>query len=909
MPITDQVVAVCHEGARRSRRATPACSAGRAGASCTASRAGERPHLAGSAPARPAAHRRRHHPPPLDVPAPGRAPRGRGAGRDAADRRPDGVPRPAHARCRQTRRRLGVAVLAASASSIPARRRSCPGATCRSSRTSPAATGRWSATVDRPCEAVVDPRGLVTPLARRLVARLVDRRRGPLARARPARRACASAGRRLAGGRDRDAGARRRRHPPRVRHAGHRGRRRRRARRRRDREPTPPCRWPSRFAVRPYNPEGLAVVERIGLRRHHRDRRRPGGDAAAEGAERGGGVDLPRRRLRAPWCSPADAGPTFPTELRDEAGLAQAAFVFPLPHRQTLRVALPLAPERRTRPSERPGPPRVARRRPLPAGRAAAPSRWPTAGRRTPIGACAWCCPTSGCSRPSTPTGATCCSSTTATRSRPARRTYHRFWFRDAAYLLAALDRYGFHARGARGAALATRAASTPTASSSASARSGTPTAPRSGRIAEHWRLHPGRRAPRRARARRSPAASSGSSASARRKRGATTRAAGPAARRASRPSTSDRSTSSTGTTSGRSPACSTAPRCCVAAGEDEAADRGRRVPRRADAPTSSASLARHRRAARHRRPCPAGPRRRIDPGVIGSLVGAVAAAAARRRGRGDARPPLERRPRPLLHRRRRSSRASATPGSAPTSRCSSPSSSSPPATAGPSTACEWMLDAAPRPTWTWPEAIHPRARRRLHGRRPPRLGGGRPARLRAHRCSCTRTTRRPRARVDAPDELVRPGHRGARRPDPVRHAVLRRPLARRAPGAALGARAARPRRAPWSSTCPGPRPDVAQHRAPGARRCSRLLPMHRRRLRCRDRTRGTASAEPTYVDDDVLEAHLGVGVGHAEPLEGLDEDRADGQVAVPLAVGGHDVPRRLLGRSRGDRVPVDTCW
>src|SRR5205823_8445889 len=43
------------------------------------------------------------------------------------------------------------------------------------------------------------------------------------------------------------------------------------------------------------------------------------------------------------------AGTSLPEPLRCDAGLAQAAFLFPLAHRATLRVAIPLVPERRTR--------------------------------------------------------------------------------------------------------------------------------------------------------------------------------------------------------------------------------------------------------------------------------------------------------------------------------------------------------------------------------------------------------------------------------------------------------------------------------------------------------------------------------------------------------------------------------
>src|SRR5438445_7793896 len=102
------------------------------------------------------------------------------------------------------------------------------------------------------------------------------------------------------------------------------------------------------LAVRPYNPEGLAVVERIGL--HQRtvtvDGRpalllpRPPARTAASTFRSGDSVNA---------VVTGGAGQDFPEQLRCDVGLAQAAFLFPLPHRATLRVAMPLSAERRTR--------------------------------------------------------------------------------------------------------------------------------------------------------------------------------------------------------------------------------------------------------------------------------------------------------------------------------------------------------------------------------------------------------------------------------------------------------------------------------------------------------------------------------------------------------------------------------
>ncbi|HEX2851097.1 MAG TPA: hypothetical protein VHN98_11110, partial [Acidimicrobiales bacterium] len=101
------------------------------------------------------------------------------------------------------------------------------------------------------------------------------------------------------------------------------------------------------FAVRPYNPEGLAVVERIEL--HDRTVTVDGRPALL----------LPRAPQRmaasnfhdgdsAQLVFSGEAGTSLP-DVRCEAGLAQAAFLFPVPHRTSLRVALPLVAEHRTR--------------------------------------------------------------------------------------------------------------------------------------------------------------------------------------------------------------------------------------------------------------------------------------------------------------------------------------------------------------------------------------------------------------------------------------------------------------------------------------------------------------------------------------------------------------------------------
>ena len=101
------------------------------------------------------------------------------------------------------------------------------------------------------------------------------------------------------------------------------------------------------FALRPYNPEGLAALRRIDLE----DRL-----ALVDGRP---ALLLPRPPAGATG-STFDAGDSVhevmsghavPGRLTvdDPDGLGQAAFVYPLPHRGTVRVAMPLEHERRTR--------------------------------------------------------------------------------------------------------------------------------------------------------------------------------------------------------------------------------------------------------------------------------------------------------------------------------------------------------------------------------------------------------------------------------------------------------------------------------------------------------------------------------------------------------------------------------
>jgi len=103
------------------------------------------------------------------------------------------------------------------------------------------------------------------------------------------------------------------------------------------------------FALRPYNAEGLAVVGEIELAdtaitvsvdgRPALLLPRPPAGVAGSTFEAGDCV----HRVTAGQAAPG------PLRVEDADGLGQAAFVYPLPHRGTVRIGMPLAPERRSR--------------------------------------------------------------------------------------------------------------------------------------------------------------------------------------------------------------------------------------------------------------------------------------------------------------------------------------------------------------------------------------------------------------------------------------------------------------------------------------------------------------------------------------------------------------------------------
>jgi hypothetical protein len=197
------------------------------------------------------------------------------------------------------------------------------------------------------------------------------------------------------------------------------------------------------LAVRPYNPEGLAVIERIGL--HDKTTVTVDGRVALLLPKPPAHIAVSTFRLgdSAGTVLRGEAGSTFPADLRDEAGMAQAAFVFPLTHGTSFRAALPLVASRRTRRR------RLTRRR---VERAPDyPKVLPTAAQV----ANGWAAQLRRGMRFELP-DARLQEAVEANRAAmllfhdgdeitPGPTTYHRFWFRDAAFMLAALDRYGFH--------------------------------------------------------------------------------------------------------------------------------------------------------------------------------------------------------------------------------------------------------------------------------------------------------------------------------------------------------------------------------------------------------------------------------------------------------------------------------
>ena len=199
------------------------------------------------------------------------------------------------------------------------------------------------------------------------------------------------------------------------------------------------------FAVRPYNPEGLAVIERLAV------------DGRAVRVDDKALVMLPSPPTRAALSSFRDGDcahqlddhlGSAPTEVRCTAGLAQAAFVYPLPPGQRARALVPIA-GRAPRPRLR-LPWRRATRAPV-----ADPALMPDAEQV----AAEWSQRMERGLRVELP-DRRLQEAVDANRAyllllhdpgsiTAGPSSYHRFWFRDAAYQVAALDRWGLHAEAA----------------------------------------------------------------------------------------------------------------------------------------------------------------------------------------------------------------------------------------------------------------------------------------------------------------------------------------------------------------------------------------------------------------------------------------------------------------------------
>lgn len=210
------------------------------------------------------------------------------------------------------------------------------------------------------------------------------------------------------------------------------------------------------LAIRPYNPEGLAVVEELAV---SSDRVAVNGRLALclPGPPEGATAstfhdgDSAHRVFAGATGSP-------PLQVRDVAGMAQAALVYPLPPGGRLRVEVPLLATCRAR--------RAATPAAVADGYAGEPPRgdWPLLAardlREAPADAAAvardWHARAVERGMRLSLPDPRLAEAVAANRAfllllhdgrdiTPGPTTYHRFWFRDAAFMLAALDRYGLH--------------------------------------------------------------------------------------------------------------------------------------------------------------------------------------------------------------------------------------------------------------------------------------------------------------------------------------------------------------------------------------------------------------------------------------------------------------------------------
>jgi hypothetical protein len=189
------------------------------------------------------------------------------------------------------------------------------------------------------------------------------------------------------------------------------------------------------FALRPYNPEGLAVVEDIAVT----------DEAIIVDADWAVVLPGPPDRVAAATFHHgdclrqlSDGAPRTkrPVQVHDPAGLAQAAVSYPLEPQDTRRVLLPLPPPARTRPHHHV--PVLVREAPSAAD---AIERWQPIldrGLRVKL-------PDDRLQQAVEANRTYLLVLHDPGSITPGPLTYHRFWFRDAAFQITALDRWGFH--------------------------------------------------------------------------------------------------------------------------------------------------------------------------------------------------------------------------------------------------------------------------------------------------------------------------------------------------------------------------------------------------------------------------------------------------------------------------------
>ncbi|MEX2587808.1 MAG: hypothetical protein WD602_07455 [Actinomycetota bacterium] len=191
------------------------------------------------------------------------------------------------------------------------------------------------------------------------------------------------------------------------------------------------------LAIRPYNPEGLAVVESLLI---------DGPTVMLDGRPALFLPETPQRTVVSNFrdgdcASAVEAGSYGPPSsglVEDHAGMIQAAFVYEVPPGEELRCAIPLSHERRVEKRKRLPKGLVAK---IPASNPEEVSlEWKSAlseGMQVAL-------PDRRLQEALDANRAYMLLFHDGEEITPGPYTYHRFWFRDAAYQLAAMTRWGF---------------------------------------------------------------------------------------------------------------------------------------------------------------------------------------------------------------------------------------------------------------------------------------------------------------------------------------------------------------------------------------------------------------------------------------------------------------------------------